>query len=44
MKKNDLLSRKMSPDSIMKEVVAPINPGYGSVGTKMNCRRCYFCI
>lgn len=42
MKKNDLLSRKMSPDSIMKEVVKPINPGYGDLGTKMNCRRCTF--
>lgn len=42
MKTNDLLSRKMSPDSIMKEVVKPINPGYGSPGTKMNCRRCTF--
>lgn len=42
LKKNDLLSRKMSPDAIMKEVVAPINPGYGAVGTKVNCRRCTF--
>ena len=42
LKKNDLLSRHMSPDSIMKEVVEPINPGYGGVGTKMNCRRCTF--
>ena len=42
MKKNELLSRKMAPESIMKEVVKPINPGYGDVGTKMNCRRCTF--
>ena len=42
LKKNDLLSRKMSPDAIMKEVVTPINPGYGGVGTKVNCRRCTF--
>lgn len=43
-KKNDLLSRKMSTDSIMKEVVKPINPGYGKgeFGTRMNCRRCTF--
>src|SRR4029077_17292919 len=25
-----------------KEVVAPINPGYGDLGTKMNCRRATF--
>jgi hypothetical protein len=42
LKQNDLLSRKMSPDSIMKEVVAPINPNYGELGTKMNCRRATF--
>jgi hypothetical protein len=42
LKKNDLLSRKMSPDAILKEVVAPINPGYGEIGTKVNCRRCTF--
>ena len=41
-KTNDLLSRKMAPESIMKEVVAPINPKYGEVGTKMNCRRATF--
>ena len=38
-KKNDLLTRKMGPDRLMKEVVAPINPDYGAPGTKMNCRR-----
>lgn len=42
MKTNDLLSRTMSHDAIMKEVVKPINPGYGGLGTKMNCRRCTF--
>jgi hypothetical protein len=43
LKPNELLSRKMSPDSIMKEVVKPINPGYGSeMGTSMNCRRATF--
>ena len=42
LKKNDLLSRKMSSDAIMKEVVKPINPEYGDLGTKMNCRRCTF--
>lgn len=42
LKKNELLSRKMSPEAIMREVVAPINPGYGNLGTKVNCRRCTF--
>jgi hypothetical protein len=43
-KKNDLLSRKMSSESLMREVVKPINPGYGKgeFGTRMNCRRCTF--
>lgn len=40
--KNDLLNRKMSSDAIMREVVKPINPNYGGLGTKMNCRRCTF--
>lgn len=42
-KKNDLLSRKMSPDRIMEEVVFPINPEFGmKPGSMMNCRRCTF--
>lgn len=41
-KTNDLLSRKMSPERIFDEVVKPINPNFGDVGTKMNCRRCTF--
>jgi hypothetical protein len=41
-KKSDLLSRKMSSEAIMKEVVKPINPGYGEIGTKTNCRRATF--
>lgn len=40
--RNSQLARHMSPDEIMKEVVPAINPGYGGVGTKMNCRRCTF--
>lgn len=40
-KTNKALSKKnMSEDQLMKTVVAPINPGYGTFGTKMNCRRC----
>lgn len=38
-KTNDLLSRKMGVDGIMKDVVKPINPHYGNMGTKNNCRR-----
>lgn len=36
------LAKKMSVDDLHKKVVAPINPGYGARGTKMNCRRCTF--
>lgn len=39
LKRNELLSRKMSHDAMMKEVIAPVNPNYGELGTKMNCRR-----
>ena len=42
LKRNELLSRKMGTDSIMREVVKDINPDYGQFGTKMNCRRCTF--
>ena len=33
------LSRRMTADEIMSEVVPQINPGYGAPGTKVNCRR-----
>jgi hypothetical protein len=39
LQRNELLSRKMSHDAMMKEVIAPVNPNYGELGTKMNCRR-----
>lgn len=42
LKRNELLSRKMGTDSILREVVKDINPNYGEFGTKMNCRRCTF--
>lgn len=41
-KTNPFLSERMDADRIMKDVVRPINPGYGDLGTKMNCRRCTF--
>jgi hypothetical protein len=41
-KEDKALSGEKSVTSIMKEVVPQINPGYGSFGTKMNCRRCTF--
>lgn len=34
------LMRDMDTDTIMKEIVPQINPSYGGIGTKMNCRRC----
>jgi hypothetical protein len=37
-----LLKKNMTADEIMHTVVKPINPNYGEVGTKMNCRRCTF--
>lgn len=41
--KNDALSHKnLSIDEIQSQVVSRINPGYGEVGTSMNCRRCTF--
>lgn len=40
---NPLLARKgLSPDEIMAHVVKDVNPGYGGIGTKVNCRRCTF--
>lgn len=43
LKTNKQLTRKnMSLDQLNKTVVKPINPGFGGIGTKMNCRRCTF--
>lgn len=42
LKENAHLARKMSVDELMNEVVKPINPNYGDLGTKMNCRRATF--
>jgi hypothetical protein len=36
------LSGPKDVDSILREVVAPINPGYGGLGTKNNCKRATF--
>lgn len=42
-KKNmDLARKDMSADEIFDTVVSRINPEYGGVGTKNNCRRCTF--
>lgn len=41
-KKNELLASKMDADGIMKNVVPKVNPKYGEIGTKNNCRRCTF--
>lgn len=42
-KTNSKLARKnMSANELMSEVVSRINPGYGGIGTKNNCRRCTF--
>ena len=41
--KNILLANKrLDSDGIMDTVVSRINPGYGGIGTKNNCRRCTF--
>jgi hypothetical protein len=41
--KNEALSRKMSPEDILRNVVEPVNSEhYGELGTKVNCRRCTF--
>lgn len=42
LKANALLGHKMSSDRILSEVVKPINPHFGDIGTKMNCRRATF--
>lgn len=42
-KKNESLSRwNMDVDELQSEVVKHINPGYGELGTKNNCRRATF--
>lgn len=41
-KTNPDLTKKMSVDDIQKNVMSKINPGYGDLGTKMNCRRATF--
>lgn len=37
-----LAAPDMTPEAIMAGVVRPINPDYGKIGTKMNCRRATF--
>lgn len=39
-KLNESLSGKMSIAELQSKVVNGINPNYGELGTKMNCRRC----
>lgn len=41
-KKNADLAKQMDADGLFSNVVKKINPDYGGVGTKMNCRRCTF--
>lgn len=41
-KKESFANKDYSADDIMKNVVPGINPGYGSWGTNMNCRRATF--
>lgn len=42
-KKNADLARKdMSMDEVWSSVAKKVNPNYGALGTKMNCRRCTF--
>jgi hypothetical protein len=38
-KKDIGLAIPMTPDDIRREIVPEINPDYGEIGTKMNCRR-----
>lgn len=40
--KEILSSKDLDADGIMKHVVQDINPGYGKLGTKVNCRRATF--
>jgi hypothetical protein len=42
-RKRDILSKRdMDADSLQRIVASKINPGFGDVGTKMNCRRATF--
>ena len=41
-KKKDSLAKHSTEDDIFNNVVRPINPDFGDIGTKMNCRRCTF--
>jgi hypothetical protein len=38
----NLAQSGLSAEEISSKVVGPINKGYGSFGTKMNCRRCTY--
>lgn len=40
--KEGLGKRDLSLDDIKRDVIPQINPGFGKLGTKMNCRRCTF--
>ena len=42
-KKNpELANKNLSDSEIFEKVVSRINPDYGAIGTKINCRRCTF--
>ena len=41
-KKNPDLSAVTRPDEVFLKVVKQVNPDYGAIGTKMNCRRATF--
>ena len=38
----DLARKDLSSDEIMNKVVSRINPEYGQLGTKQNCKRCTY--
>ena len=40
LKRDFSLSQKMSVSDLQSKVVSRINPDYGGIGTKNNCRRC----
>lgn len=41
-KKDANLAKQMTSDEVYSKVVKHINPNYGEIGTKMNCRRATF--
>jgi hypothetical protein len=41
-KKNPELAKAMTPDLVHSKIVKDINPNYGAIGSKVNCRRCTF--